>query len=57
MGYRARDRRRCHRAGEEIVTPRQILTIETAADIAMRVVEYLCYVIIFWTIGIGWILT
>jgi hypothetical protein len=39
------------------MTPRQLLTIETAADIAMRVVEYFAYVIIFGAIGIGWILT
>lgn len=36
---------------------RTLLTIETAADIARSVVEYLAYAIIFGAIGIGWILT
>jgi hypothetical protein len=39
------------------MTARTLLTIETAADIARSVVEYLAYAIIFGAIGIGWIVT
>jgi hypothetical protein len=39
------------------MTVRTLLTIETAADIARRVVEYLAYAIFFAAIGIGWIIT
>lgn len=39
------------------MTVRTILTIETAADIARRVVEYGLYAVFFGAIGIGWIIT
>jgi hypothetical protein len=39
------------------VSPRVLLTLETAADIARSVVEYFAYALFFGAIGIGWILT
>jgi hypothetical protein len=33
------------------------LRIEHAADVAIAVIEYICYCVIFGAIGIGWIIT
>jgi hypothetical protein len=33
------------------------LRIENAATIAIAVVEYICYCVIFCVIGIGWVIT